>query len=120
MKTAFSENPLIAHQKVHDRAEADGQDVRDEIVQVQNSDEDLHDDQVTQNRDESGCQVEAQQALERLGPPAAPAAGTCPPLVPHEVVKDGGFDGEDGCEPVVEPHPAGQDDQRRHLQDEAH
>src|SRR5271156_890011 len=84
------ENYPIAEQKIEERADGDGNQVREQVVHVELADERAHDEQVAGNRNGSVGGIELGESCERL---EAMRGGTVLPgeaLVPEEVVDDGG------------------------------
>ena len=86
------EHPSIGHDEVDAAQKPHGNGIADERRQAQRLDEDLHQNEVADDRYEPSGDVEPNQSTKRLGPseacePSEPSIPPRPPFVPHEVVQ---------------------------------
>jgi len=95
------EDEAVAHQEVDDGAGCDRQYVREEVVQVGCANERTHKQNVADDGEDAGSQVELDEPKPRvrIGPVRPREA-----LVPKVVVNDCRFDGEGRGEQIVHLH----------------
>src|SRR5512146_1782211 len=90
----WPEDHAVAHQKIGQAAERDGQQVRQNVMQTEVADQQPHQQQVPADGHRACGQVEAQQPQRRLPQVDARAIRPGEALVPDEVVDYGSLHGQ--------------------------
>jgi hypothetical protein len=112
---ARNENELIADQKIYQRTEANRKQVGEDWIESDNARENFHRDQVSGDGYHAGGQIETQQEQSTACTDECSAICPRPTKVPREIVNDRGFDGQHGCNEVVEAQHANQNTKNGEL-----